>query len=466
MKKRSNARGAKCWQIVIARREKPMFVHSIDENQRKTKLDRISERAVKQKESVFNNLGHIIDLQMLRDCYQQLEGRKAVGIDGVTKEIYGRKLEDNLQDLLSRIRRCAYKPQPSKLVEIPKEDGSVRPLAIACFEDKLVQKSVATILTKVFEPLFLPCSYGYREGFNGHQALQDLMKYSNQSYNGATVEIDLQKYFNSIPHLELMKILREKICDKRFLELIGKLIRSPVMEGDKVTINKRGCPQGSIISPILANIYLHYVIDDWFNKIKISHLKGKAEMVRFADDMVFVFQDSNDAKRFYDVLPKRLGKFGLDLNTKKSNIIPSGRKAALEASKREERIPTYKFLGFICYWGKSRKGFWRLKFKSRSDRLRAKLKGLRKYLKENRACETQEMLKRVIRVVKGWINYHAISDNQRRVGSFIQLCRRALFRWIHRKGGKRKMNWNSFAKMLKRLNYPVSFKTTSMFVAR
>ena len=461
----SNDRGAKCWQIEIARKEKPMFVHSIDENQWKTKLDRISERATLQKDTVFNNLGHAIDLKLLRDSYQQLDGRKAVGIDGVTKEAYGANVEDNLQDLLARIRKGAYKPQPSRLVEIPKEDGSSRPLAIACFEDKLVQKSIATILTKVFEPLFLPCSYGYREGLNGHEALRCLMKYCDRNSNGTIVEIDLQKYFTTIPHSALMKILEEKISDRIFLKLIEKLIRSPIMESGKAVINKRGCPQGSIVSPILANIYLHFVMDDWFHKIKTSHLKGRAELIRFADDMVFVFQHRTDAERFYEVLPKRLEKFGLELNGNKSSMIPSGQKAALEASKQGERIPTYKFLGFTCYWGKSRKGLWRLKFKSRSDRLREKLKALRVYLKENRACETNVMIKRIIRVVKGWVNYHAISDNQKRVRSFIYLSERAILRWIHRKGGKRKMNWNSFRRLLKRLGYPASFKTTSMFVA-
>lgn len=447
-------------------REKPMFVHSKDEIQRKTKLDRISERAINQKETVFNNLAHAIDLNMLRDSYQELDGRKAVGIDGIKKEDYGINLEDNLQDLLVRIRKCAYKPKPSRMVEIPKEDGSSRPLAISCFEDKLVQKSVATILTKVFEPLFLPCSYGYREGKNGHEALRALMKYSNQNINGQIVEIDLRKYFNSIPHSALMKILEEKISDKRFLKLIETLIRSPIIEEGKAQLNKSGCPQGSIISPILANIYLHYVIDEWFHKIRDTHIRGVAELVRFADDMVFVFQQREDAKRFYKVLPKRLEKFGLVLHENKSSIILSGSKAAEAASKREERIPTYKFLGFTCYWGKSRKGFWRLKLKSRSDRLAAKLKGLRKHLKENLACETREMVKRVIRIVRGWVNYHAISDNQTRVKSFIFMSKMALFRWVNRKGGKRKMNWGSYSKLLKRVGYPENFKTTSMFETR
>lgn len=440
-----------------------MTIPTADGKQKTTKLERISKRAKFKKETVFNNIGHVVDLDLLRASYRQLEGKKAVGIDGVTKEYYGLKLEENLQDLLARIRRNAYKPQASRLVEIPKEDGSTRPLAISCFEDKIVQQSVSKILTAVFEPLFLPCSYGYREGINGHEALRALMKYSNQNPNGATLEIDLRKYFNSIPHDSLQGILREKVTDKRFLKLVEKLIRAPVLVDGKAELNKRGCPQGSIISPILSNVYLHYVMDHWFAEISKSHLKGRAEMVRFADDMVFVFQRKEDADKFYQVLPKRLGKYGLTLHADKSSLIRSGRKAAEDAEKRGERVPVYKFLGFVCYWGKSRTGWWRLKYKSRSDRFAGKLKGLRKYLRESRSEKTGTVLQRAKKIVTGWVNYHAISDNQRRVSSFILLSKRALFSWINRKGGNRKMSWRTFGKLMERINYPQNFKTTSMF---
>ena len=364
---------------------------------------------------------------------------------------------------MARIRRNAYKPQASRLVEIPKEDGSKRPLAIACFEDKIVQQAVSKVLTAIYEPLFLPCSYGYRERKNGHEALQALMKYSNENPNGATVEIDLRKYFNSIPHPRLWNILREKITDKQFLKLVEKLIRAPVLENGKSQLNEIGCPQGSICSPIISNIYLHHVIDSWFEGISKSHLKGRSRMVRFADDMVFVFQHKEEADRFYKVLPKRLEKFGLNLHEDKSSLMRSGSKAAEEADKRGERLPTYKFLGFTCYWGKSRKGWWRLKYKSRSDRFAEKLNGLRKYLRGNLNQETHQVLKQTKRVVGGWVNYHAISDNQSRVSSFILQSKRALFAWINRKGGNRKMSWKRFGELLKRVNYPQSFKTKSMF---
>jgi len=442
-----------------------MIVQTDYEDNKTTNLDRIGKRAKFRTDTVFNNIGYVVDLNLLRESYQQLDGKKAVGIDKVTKAIYGRNLEDNLQNLLARIRRNAYKPQASRLVEIPKEDGSTKPLAISCFEDKIVQNAVSKILTAIYEPIFLPCSYGYREGVNVHEALRALMKYSNQNSNGVTLEIDLRKYFDSIPHAQLQGILREKISDKRFLKLVEKLIRAPILVNGKAELNKIGCPQGSKISPILSNIYLHHVIDSWFEEISKTYMKGRANMVRFADDMVFVFQFKDDADKFYKALPKRLEKYGLKLHEDKSSMIRSGRQAANEAEQMGERLPTYKFLGFLCYWGKSRKGWWRLKFKSRADRFAGKLKGLRRYLKENLNEETHKTLERVKKVVVGWINYNAISDNQQRVSSFIYCSRRALFSWINRKGGKRKMNWERFGRLLKRINYPKSCKTISMFAA-
>lgn len=441
-----------------------MTVLTVDGEQETTKLERIGKRARFRKDTVFNNIASAVDLDLLRESYQMLDGKKATGMDNVTKAAYGINLEDNLQNLLARIRRNAYKPQASRLVEIPKEDGTTRPLAISCFEDKIVQHAVARMLMAIFEPEFLPCSYGYREGTNAHEALRALMKHSNNNPDGATIEIDLRKYFNSIPHVNLQSILREKISDKYFLKLAEKLIRAPIWANGKAELNRVGCPQGSIISPILSNIYLHHVIDSWFKEISKTHMAGRAEEVRFADDMVFVFQFKEDAEKFYAVLPKRLEKYGLTLHEEKSSIIPSGSKAAKAADLRQERLPTYKFLGFLCYWGKSRKGdWWRLKFKSRSDRFTGKLKGLRAYLKGNLNEETHTVLERAKKVVIGWVNYNAISDNQRKVNSFIYQTRRILFGWINRKGGKRKMNWDKFGRLLERIKFPSLFKTLSMF---
>lgn len=459
----SNDRGAKCWHKGANAKGKPVNVHSKDIEQRTTKLERISKLAATRKDTVFNNLGHAIDLTLLRECYQRLDGKKAVGIDKVTKADYRDKLDENLQSLLSRIRKIAYKPKPSRIVEISKEDGSTRPLAISCFEDKIVQLAVATILTRIFEPLFLPCSYGYREGTNCHEALRALMKHSNKNQQGATLEIDLKRYFNTIPHSNLLEMLQKKITDRGFLTLVGIILRAPVMEGGVAKLNERGCAQGSICAPILSNIYLHYVLDEWFETIKKSHIAGRSELIRFADDAVFLFQYPKEAARIYRVLPKRLNKYGLELHDRKSRIMLSGSKIAEHASKTNTRIPTYKFLGFVCYWGKSRAGFWRLKYKSRSERVTNSLKELRKFLKQSIVQETTAVIKGVNRRVRGWINYHAISDNQRVVNCYILICKHIIFNWLNRRGGKRKANWKIYAQLLKKNNYPERYKVVSMF---
>ena len=228
---------------------------------------------------MFNNIGHIISADMLKEQFQQLDGNKAVGIDKVTKASYSENLESNITTLIQKIRRGTYKPKPARMTEIPKEDGSTRPLAISCLEDKLVQLAVSTILGKIYEPLFLPCSYGYRPGKNCHDALRALNQATYKHPNGAIVEIDIRKYFNTIPHKVLMNLLRKKISDQRFLRLIEVLITAPIRENKQDTENTCGCPQGSIISPILANIYLHHVIDEWFKAIIPPHFRGKAELM-------------------------------------------------------------------------------------------------------------------------------------------------------------------------------------------
>lgn len=446
-----------------------MTVHSTDRlKSETTKLDRLGERAALRKETVFNNLGHIIDEGLLKQVYLQLNSRKAVGIDGVNKEAYGKQLEENIKSLLERIRKGSYRPKPARVVEIPKEDGSKRPLVISCFEDKLVQYAVSMILTKIYEPLFLPCSYGFRAGRNCHDALRALHKHAYPCWEGAVIEIDIRKYFNTIPHPELKKMLQKKISDSRFLRLIDKLVTAPIKQEGHMTTTTIGCPQGSILSPILANIFLHEVIDEWFDTLKRKHFKGKAEEVRYADDMVFVFQHYVEAQRFFEVLPKRLKKYGLEMHMDKSNLIRSGQNVARREHRAGRRLPTYHFLGFTVYWGTARNGkWWRMKMISRRDRFTTKLKGLKKFLrKQLTTSDTMKILKLVASVMRGWLNYYAVSDNEWRVEQFIRICRQILRKWINRRGRKRPMNWENFNKLMEKVNLPRTWKTTSLFEAR
>ncbi|WP_232488973.1 reverse transcriptase domain-containing protein [Orientia tsutsugamushi] len=362
-----------------------MAVHSIDRNTWLTKLERIKLLSSKNQDIKFNNLnqdikfnnlGHIIDLKMLEEQYKELDSKKAIGIDGITKADYGKKLKANLLSLLTRIRKWQYQAKPARITEIPKEDGGKRPLIISCFEDKIIESTVSKILNSVFEPIFLKYSYGFRPKLNAHDALRELNRLTYNFNKGAIVEIDITKCFNTIKHCELME----------FLRLVMKLIETPIIENGTIVTNKEGCRQGSIVSPILANVFLHYVIDSWFAKISKENLMGQTGMVRYCDDMVFVFEKETDAKRFYDVLPKRLNKYGLNINEAKSQMIKSGRDHAANLAKQDKKIASYNFLGFTCYWGKSRFGTtWRLKYTSRRDRFTEKLKGLRKYLRSQSA---------------------------------------------------------------------------------
>lgn len=421
-----------------------------------TKLQRIGELSTRDKNLVFNNLGHMICVEGLRELYRQLDGTKAIGIDGITKGRYGAKLEENLSELIKRIRRGQYQPKPARIVEIPKEDGSSRPLAISCLEDKLVQLAVSSILSKIYEPLFLSCSYGFRQNLSCHDALKALNQAAFRMQDGAVVEIDIRKYFNTIPHGPLFEFLRTKIKDERFLKLVDVLVKAPTMHNGRVVKNEVGSPQGSILSPVLANIYLHHVIDEWFAAISKSHLKGETSEIRYADDMVFVFQHASQAERFYNVLGRRLNKYGLQMHEGKSRVLPSGNRAAARAHSAGKRIPAYKFVGFTWYWGLSVSGkCWRLKAKSRGDRKRAKLSGLRKFLRENlNTPDTPRLISQVKATVRGWARYHAVSDNQRQVSSFIDESQRILFQWFNRRGGRKKWTWNRFGQLLKRVNYP------------
>ena len=441
-----------------------MADHSIIREPRQTGLNRIGLRAVTQPETVFNNLGHALTEELLLEAYTQLDANKAVGIDKVTKAMYGNNLSQNISELIRKIRRGQYRPKGSRIVEIPKEDGSKRPLAISCFEDKLVQWAVAKILSKIYEPVFLPCSYGFRPNKNGHDALRALTQSAYKFSRGAIIEIDIQKYFNMIPHEHLMSFIKQKITDSRFLNLINTLITVPVIaEGQEVSTT-RGCPQGSIISPVLANIYLHHVIDSWFNEVKSTHLKGKAEQIRYADDMVFVFEEPMDAKRIWEVLDKRLQKYGLNLHKDKSRLIKSGSQTAKQAELTGERMPTFQFLGFTCYWGKADKGFWRLKCTSRADRFATALKTMRRYLRSNlNTAETNETLKGLVRKVKGWINYHGVSDNHQRVSAFLYEARRIVYKWFNRRGNKHSLKWENVPFWLERANFPKTYKTVSIW---
>lgn len=434
-----------------------MSPHSIGTKTLSTKLDRIESRSRRDRGTVFNNLGYLIDLALLRECYRCLDGNKAVGIDGVSKEEYGKNLESNLQEILLKIRRGSYHPKASRIVEIPKISGGKRPLAISCFEDKIVQEAVKRIVERIFEPLFTDNSYGFRPKRNCHTAIAALDGYLRKWECGAVLEIDLQKYFNSIPHEPLIGMLRGKISDERFLHLIIKMLKAPTLnEAGIEQRNEIGSPQGSILSPVISNIYLHYVLDTWFDWVNESHFGGSAHLVRYADDAVFTFRSISDAERFKRGLVKRLDKYGIKLHEGKTAALPCGKREAERCEKLGLQMRTFTFLGFLHVWGISvnKKGqrFWRVKRRTCPKRFKSKLSEMKTYIRKHR--HKKDLIANITRATQGYLNYFAIMDNGRRITQFIYEVRRLLFKWMNRRSQKRSYNWTRFDRMLQKERFP------------
>lgn len=444
-----------------------MKQHSIANKELNTKLDRIEQRSRKYPQATFNNLGHAIDLDLLRACFYSLDARKAVGMDGITKKQYERKLESNLSEILKKIRNGSYYPKPSRIVEIPKADGSKRPLAISCTEDKIVQEAVRRILERIYEPHFLDCSYGFRPGRNAHQALADLDKRLLKESCKSAVDIDLKKYFNTIPHKPLGRILQKKVKDRRLLYLIIKLLKAPTLDKDGMPQrNEVGSPQGSILSPLLANIYLHYVLDEWFVQVNKELFRGTAHMVRYADDVLFTLGNKEDAFNFHKALIVRLQAFGLTLNEAKTRIIPCGSKVARWYAEAGKKMPTFTFLGFMHVWGKSKNRkrnelFWRIKRQTDSVRFRKKLAEIKTHLMKYR--HSKNLIPYTIAIVRGYMNYFAVNDNKRRIAMFLRAVKRILFRALNRRSQKRSFTWEQFQKVLDRSGYPKASILVNLF---
>ncbi len=423
-----------------------------------TKLDRIEQRSRQDRGTVFNNLGYLINKEMLQECFGSLDGTKAVGIDGVNKETYRKNLANNLEQLLHKIRQGSYHPRASRIVEIPKASGGTRPLAISCLEDKIVQEAVKRIVERIYEPLFMDTSYGFRPGRDCHMALAALGRDMGKRECGAVLEIDLQKYFNSIPHGPLEKMLRNKISDERFLNLIIKLLKAPVLNEDGIAErNEIGSPQGSILSPTISNIYLHHVLDTWFEWINTSQFGESAAMVRYADDAAFTFRSAADAELFKKQLVGRLNEYGIKLHEGKTAVLLSGKCEAERHEKAGLRMPTFTFLGFLHVWGISVNGttgkrFWRVKRHTCPIRFKKKLAGIEDHIRKHRHENT--LLLRVKSVVQGWLNYYAIKDNKKRVSAFTCEVKRMLFKWLNRRSQKRSLEWDQFSRILRKLAFP------------
>lgn len=400
----------------------------------------IADRARKHRDEALTNLHDFIDEQMLHASFLELNKNAAAGVDGETWRSYDVKREEGIPQLLSAFKSGTYRAPHIRRVDIPKGDGKFRPLGLPTVEDKVLQKAVTDVLTPVYEQIFHPSSYGYRPGKSPHQGLEKLfseVSFKNMRY---IIDADMQNYFGSINHQCLREFLDRRIKDGVIRKMIDKWLKAGVLENGQITYPTEGTPQGGTISPLLSNVYLHYVLDEWFNEQIKPLLKGDSMLIRFADDFLLGFTNREDAIRVMEVLPRRLGKYGLTLHPEKTRLIE-----LTEGKKQPDH--TFDFLGFTHYMSTSRKGKPILKRKTSSKKMSASLKRMDEWIKENRHIGVKELIVRVNQKLRGYYGYYGITFNKRKLNSYYEQTRRKLHKWLNRRGGKQRWDWEQVIKL-------------------
>jgi RNA-directed DNA polymerase len=399
--------------------------------------------AKENKKTRFTALLHHMTVERLRESFYALKRRAAAGVDGVTWQEYVQGVEDRLVDLHRRVHRGAYRAQPSRRVYIEKADGRQRPLGIAVLEDKIVQYATVTILNHIYEEDFLGLSYGYRPGRSQHQALDALsyaLKYKKVNY---VVDADIRGFFDNLDKSWMVRFIEHRVADSRILHLIQKWLTAGVMEKGEWLDPVTGTPQGSVASPLLANVYLHYVFDLWMHQWREKHAHGEVIAVRYADDIVLGFQHRAEAERFLNDLRERMAKFGLELHPEKTRLIEFGRFAEENRARRGEGKPeTFDFLGFTHVSGKDRRGRYKVRRITIAKRMRAKLREIKQQLRSRMHDRVSQTGKWLRAVVQGHYNYYAIPSNQKRLGAFRERVLAMWWRTIKRRSQKRRIDWD------------------------
>lgn len=421
-----------------------------------TKLQRIAEKARRESGCRFTSLFHLMNVEMLRECFRQLRKDAAAGIDKVTKKEYGANLEKNLTALVEKLHRMSYIPLPVRRVYIPKPGSSKeRPLGIPALEDKLVQAGLARILSAIYEQDFIDDSYGFRPGRGCHGALRALSDEVEGGRIHYIVDADIKGFFDNVDHEWLMKFLGHRIVDKRVLRYVKRFLKAGIMEEGAVSASDKGTPQGGIVSPILANIYLHYSLDLWFTRVFQKGCYGQSRMIRYADDFVVCFQREVDAIRFRHELDERLFRFGLEISPEKTKTIEFGSFAEAKAKKRGGKAATFDFLGFTHYCSRSRNGrHFRMKRVTSHKKFTAKIRMFRDWLKASRTLPTDELMEKVASKLRGHFAYYGVTDNSRGISRFAYEIRCLLFKWLNRRGKRGCMNWEKFNLFLKKFPLP------------
>lgn len=418
-----------------------------------TVQQRIARLAGESPQIGLTSLNQYLTLDWLQEAYRRTRKDGAVGVDGATAEEYGRGLRENLRNLLERAKSGLYRAPPVRRAFIPKDAKSneLRPIGIPTFEDKVLQRAVVMLLEPIYEQDFLDCSYGFRPRKSAHQALERLRADLMGVNGGWVLEVDVRKFFDTMCHPHLREfIFRHRVRDGVLRRLIGKWLKAGVCDGNTITHPDEGCPQGGVISPLISNIFLHYVLDKWFETEVKPRLTGRASLVRFADDFVIAFQRKDDAIRAKEVIPKRFARYGLQLHPTKTRLVNFTKPARQDKDGRAPRSKSFDFLGFTFYWGKSRRGNRVVKYKTAKDRLSRGIKRVHDWCRNNRHEPIKEQLAGLNAKLRGHFQYYGVTGNIRCLRKFHEACRRHWQRWLNRRSQKPSMPWPKFELLLKR----------------
>ena len=424
------------------------------ENITPTKLALISERARKEPKLQFISLAHLLNERFLKECYYSLGRDRASGIDGVSWKEYGEQLDENLNNLVARMKAKRYKPQPAKRVYIPKNEHEKRPLGLPALEDKIVQKGISHILEAIYEADFSDCSYGYRPDRNCHQAINAVDKTIMTKPINYVIEADIKGYFDNVSHEWMMEFLKVRIKDPSFLLLIRRFLKAGYFEAGKIVETEQGTPQGGNLSPMLSNIFLHYVLDLWFEKKVRPQARGACHLVRYADDFICMVQYASDAEHIEQALRERFAKFNLELHSEKTRVISFGRYERANAKRQNRRTNTFDFLGFTHYCDISRKGRFIVGRKTSRKKFRMKCKEMNNWLRKIRNYKKAKKWWPILQAkLRGHYQYYGVSGNMRLLKRFYLLALRMTLKWLNRRSQRKSFNRGSFRAYLK--HYPL-----------
>jgi len=411
-----------------------------------TKLQRIAKQAASYPEMVFSTLAHLIDVDFLREAYRLTRKDKAPGVDKVTGKEYARHLDENLTDLHNRLRTGSYVAPPVERVWVEKDAGSDRPIGKPTFEDKIVQRAVVMLLEAIYEQDYYDFSYGFRRGHSQHQALNELWELLMKMNINWILDADVASFFDNLDHNRLRQIIKQRVNDGGILKLIGKWLNAGVVEGGVLSYPEKGTPQGGVISPMLSNIFLHHVLDDWYVSQVKPRIKGRCFLIRFADDFIIGFELEEDARRVMAVLPKRFNRFGLDIHPKKTRLIRFGKPDG--GGRPAKGNGTFDFLGFTHYWAWSHRGYWVVKRRTRKKSVKRFLRSLWRWLRFNRHMPVKEQYNMLKIKLSGHYRYYGVIGNHRALSAIFHRTRRFWRYWLSRRSHKGNINWEKFVESI------------------